>query len=57
MHAHTHRFYERALQAAPEDTRVMDALGELLLGLGEGERAMEVRGESCVFHMPNRCGL
>lgn len=37
------RFYERALQAAPEDTGVMDALGELLLGLGEGERAFEVR--------------
>lgn len=37
------RFYERALQAAPEDTGVMDALGELLLGLGDGERAFEVR--------------
>ena len=33
---------ERALQAAPEDTSVMDALGELLLGLGEAERAFEV---------------
>lgn len=38
------RFYERALQASPEDTSVMDALGELLLGVGEAERAFEVGG-------------
>lgn len=39
---HARRFYERALQAAPQDTSVMDALGEVLLGLGEAERAFEV---------------
>ena len=33
---------ERALQAAPQDTSVMDALGDVLLRLGEAERAFEV---------------
>lgn len=37
------KFYERAREVAPEDTSVMDALGELLLTLGEEERAFEVR--------------
>ena len=42
------RFYERALANAPEDTSIMDALGEILLGLGEAERAFEVS------HPPSR---
>jgi tetratricopeptide (TPR) repeat protein len=33
------RFYERALETTPDATAVMDALAELLIGLGEGERA------------------
>lgn len=33
------KFYERALEATPDATAVMDALAELLIGLGESERA------------------
>lgn len=39
------RFYERALEKAPENTAVMDSLGELLVGLGQPEKAKEVSGK------------
>lgn len=36
------KFYERALDVAPDDCEVLDATGELLVRLGEPERAVPV---------------
>lgn len=40
------RFYERALEKSPEETSIMDSLGELFVGLGQPDRAKQVCKES-----------